>query len=91
MRSTASEVAIKQKVRIIMKLLVEKPCSPLTLHPEGWGSYRPFDPPWIDAYFGETTPSRKTKKADAIKYPAVFGRVGLLVNRPSSYPGVPFI
>jgi len=34
---------------------------------------------------------RERKKTDAIKHLLVFDRIGLLVNRPSSYPGVPFI
>jgi hypothetical protein len=33
----------------------------------------------------------KTKKADVAEHPEVFDHVGLLVNEPSSYAGVPFI
>jgi hypothetical protein len=33
----------------------------------------------------------KTKKADTAEHPKVFDHVGLLVNKPSSYSGVPFV
>jgi hypothetical protein len=33
----------------------------------------------------------KTKKADVVEHPEVFDHVGLLVNRPSSHPGMPFV
>jgi hypothetical protein len=37
------------------------------------------------------TVSAKKKKADVAEHPEVFDHVGLLVNGPSSYAGVPFI
>ena len=33
----------------------------------------------------------EAKKADAVKYPVVFDRVGLLANGPSGTAGLPFI
>ena len=32
----------------------------------------------------------RTKKADVVEYPQIFGHVGLLVNGPSGNAGLPF-
>jgi len=39
---------------------------------------------------GVTLASRETKKADVTEHRAVFDHVGLLVDEPSSYAGLPF-
>jgi hypothetical protein len=33
----------------------------------------------------------ETKKADVAEHPQAFDHVGLLVNEPSSYAGMPFV